>query len=219
MIELTIWDLFVIVVALGLAGALQFFRGRKINLVIMSESVKLFERILKPRDKEYRMIGLYVGYSGILKIGRDGIKEVELTLVLLPRQSLLYFPISLLTSRFDKVFLRYVVTKRIPWEAHLIRKGYYRLGIRRVIRGIEKMFVTETEIGGVKYYMVYNNATAAKTLVNLVKRLEKPDLIQHVALVPKNMSLFIASKLKMEYLEDIVRQTYREASRLKDVKW
>lgn len=141
------------------AAFTQFFRRRKKNLIILEKSIKILEETFKPIDKNYTIIGLYIGYDATYKINVQGIKNVKAVTIMFPRHSLLYTPIAKLTTRYDKIFLvaHYYKDKTLPGEAHIIRKGYYRLGIRHTIRGIERMQVEKVKIGNKNYYLAYTH--------------------------------------------------------------
>lgn len=205
---------FPIIIALAAATTLQFFRGRKSNLSILEQTIKSMEGIYRPLDKDYTIIGLYVGYTVKYKVIKRGIASIEATILLIPRQSLFYLPIAKLTSRFDRVFIHYFYRGKVMHEAHVVRKGYYRLGIRREIRGIEKMMVTEEVINGEKYYLIYTDRNAVEPLIKLVKSLPNPSVINHVALVPANNSLYLAAKLDMKVFDTLIKNSYELAAKL-----
>ncbi len=202
--------LFIIVVVLAGVSVVWFYRKRKVNLMIQEKTIRILEKVYQPYDKKYTVIGIYVGFSALYKILKKNLKTIEVVTLLIPRQSLMYLPIAKLTSRFDKIFIIYHYDKdtHFPGEAHLVRKGYYRLGIKRAIHGIEKMHVETTKINGKTYYLIYNNRRVMDKIMELVNRLKNPLLLQHVAIVPKLHRLYIASKLDLRYLEDLVSKTY-----------
>ncbi len=208
--------LFIIVIGLAGLSVVWFYRKRKVNLMILEKSIRIFEKVYQPYDKKYTVIGIYVGYSALYKILKKSLKTIEVVTLLIPRQSLLYLPIAKITSRFDKVFIIYHFDKEthFPGEAHVVRKGYYRLGIRRAIHGIDKMHVEKTRINGKEYYIIYNNRGIAEKLLSMIKSLKNPLLVQHAAIVPKLHRLYIAARLDIRYLEDIASKTYVFAQEL-----
>ncbi len=213
--ELTI-TLFVTLVFLAGAATLQFFRGRKKNLLILEKSIRILEDVFKPRDKNYTIIGIYVGYSALFDVRWNHIDKVEAVVLLFPRQSLLYAPVARLTSRYDKAYIiiHYFKDKSFPGEAHVIQKGYYRLGVRRVIKGIERMRREEISIGGRKYYLIYNNRYMLEKLINYVKNLEQPDLVKHIAVVPRKKRLYMAMRLDIMKYREMLEKYYELARNL-----
>ena len=203
--------LFIIIALIAGVSTLQFYKGRKQNLMILEHSIRVLEKSFKPEDKNYTIIGIYVGYDATYKVIHEMIKNIKAVVLLLPRQSLLYMPIAKLTSRFDRVFLviNYKKNKNFSGEAHLVKKGYYRLGIKRAIKGIEKMHIEEINIGKSKYYLIYTHRSLVEKLINFTKQLEDPSIINHIAIVPKNKRLYLAAKLIPDRLEELATRFYR----------
>ncbi len=203
--------LFILIALIAGISTLQFYRGRKQNLMILEYSTRVLEKCFKPKDKNYTIIGIYIGYDATYKVIHEMIKNIKAVVLLLPRQSLLYMPIAKLTSRFDRVFLiiNYKKNKIFPGEAHIVKKGYYRLGIKRTIKNIEKMQIERISIGTNKYYLVYTHRSLVEKLINFAKQLEDPSIINHLAIVPKNKRLYLAAKLVPDKLEELAKKFYR----------
>ncbi len=201
---------FLLLIMLAGAAVYQFFKGRRKNLMILEKSIGVFEKVFRPIDKKYTIIGVYVGYSGKYQVSDPLIKNINVLALTFPRQSLFYAPIAKLTSRYDRFYIAidYENDKSIPGEAHLIRKGYYRLGIRRTIKGIEKMRVEKIIIMGKTYYLAYTNRYLMEKIINYVKNLEDPKLIDHIALIRKPKRLFLAARLDIDKLYKVVEGFY-----------
>ncbi len=131
-------ELLSLILLLSAVAMYQFFRGRKLNLMMMSKVSKGLETALKPTDKEYAWLGGYVGFRANYSLEHG---EVEATLTLLPRQALLYLPVSLLVNRSDRLYL--VFRGRIALEEiHIFgKRRMLRRGERRELKGLklEKM--------------------------------------------------------------------------------
>ena len=158
-----------LIVALAFATTFQFYKGRKLNLLLMKHYLHEIESVLKPSDKEYVWLGGYVGYKAKYNRGK-----VEVTLTLLPRQSLLYFPISLLTSRHDKLYIVFKLRNRMA-EAHLIQRGYYRVKPK-----ISASKITVVKVNDIVFEAYYNDEKSLKWLTELVKSLSVED-IRHIS--------------------------------------
>ncbi len=203
-------DLFIILVVLSMVAVAQFYRGRKVNLKLIEFTARRLEELYKPVDKNYWWIGVYVGFRALYKLLKGVLDRVEVTFILLPRHSIFYFPISLLTTRFDRIFLVYWYNRKIPREAHLVQKGYYRRGVKRVI-DMKGLRMDKRVIRGKEYYAIYNDHTLIMRLVDFLKNVEKIDLVKHIAFVPKNNTLYVAAKYDPEYLDDLVEKTLKLA--------
>lgn len=84
-----------------------------------------------------------------------------------------------------------------------MRRGYYRLGVKHSIHGIEKMRVENIKIGGKNYYLIYIHRSLLEKLLNFIRGLENPLIIDHVAIVPKMKRLYLAARLDLANLEDL----------------
>ena len=150
---------------------------------------------------------MYVGYRAVFKLLFKTLDRAEVTVTLLPRQSFFYYPISLLTLRFDRIYIVYWFNRDFIGEAHIVRKGYYRLGVRRAIKNYNKLRSSETRIKNIEFRMIYNNPSFARKLVRFIESLQEPGIVNHVAIVPENKTIYIAAKLKPQWLEDLLRKS------------
>jgi len=127
-------ELIFLILLLSAVAMYQFFRGRKLNLMVMGSVSKYLEDALRPVDKEYTWLGGYVGFRANYSLEHG---EVEATLTLLPRQASLYFPISLLVNRSDRLYL--VFRGRIALEEiHIFgKRRMLRRGERRELKGLK----------------------------------------------------------------------------------
>ncbi len=127
-------ELIFLLLLLSAIAMYQFFRGRKLNLLIMSKVSKDLEENLKPLDKEYTWLGGYVGFKARYKLRNT---EVEATLTLLPRHALLYLPISLLVNKADKLYI--LVRGRIDLgELHIFgKRRMLSRSERRELKGLK----------------------------------------------------------------------------------
>jgi len=208
--------LFALMVVAALTS-IQFYKGRKLNLQLMQHYLRAIEGIIKPKDKDYVWLGGYIGFRANYKVNRDNIRKFEYTLTLLPRHSLLYFPIALLTSRHDKLYFVIRPETQIKREAHLIQKGYYRL--KPNIENEDFLQKEEVEIAGRKYEALYEKKRDVIKLKELVESLSNPHNVKHVSLTPKTNVFYILMKPEpdtiggdVEKLLRFVNEKLRESS-------
>ena len=201
--ELTSGLLLAIMVIAALTS-IQFYKGRKLNLQLMEFYLKKIEEIVKPEDKDYVWLGGYIGFRANYKINRDNVRRFEYTLTLLPRHSLLYFPIALLTSRHDKLYIVVRPFAQIKREAHLIQKGYYRL--KPDIENEPLLQREEVEIAGKKYEALFEKRRDLDKLKSLLESLPKSHNVKHVALTPKTNVFYVLMKPEPETIEESVRK-------------
>ncbi|NJE10556.1 hypothetical protein [Thermococcus sp. MAR1] len=196
-------------------SALQFYRGRKLNLMLMEHYIQAVKEVIKPEDELYTWLGGYIGFRAEYKVHRDNLRKFEYTLTLLPRHSLLYFPIALITSRHDKLYLVIKPFSDIRREAHLIQKGYYRM--RPGIDNEELLRKEVIEIAGKQYEALYEKRRDVENLKALIESLSRPANIKHVSLTPKTNVFYVQMKPEPETIGEDIKRIVRFANeRLKE---
>ena len=203
--------LFTVILVLAGIASLQFYRGRKLNLLLMEHYIKVIKDIVKPEDENYVWLGGYIGFRADYKVNRQNIKKFEFTLTLLPRQSLLYFPVSLVTSRHDKLYVVIRPFNNIRREAHLIQKGYYRL--RPDIENEDLLQKETVRIGSKDYEALYEKKRDIMKLKELVESLSKPGNIKHISLTPKTNVFYVQMKPEPETISEDVKKLVEFANR------
>ncbi len=105
-----------------LAGALSygFYWGYRKNLSIMRETAHLLEEYFTPTRKYYTWIGGVVGFEAQYFL-LDG-RKIHVKLILLPRHAILYYPISLLLRKRDKLYFRGKLDLSDIEEKHVIKR-------------------------------------------------------------------------------------------------
>lgn len=204
MIEMDNQLLMVIIIFLAGIATLQYFRGRKLNLLLMQHYIRSVKDVIKPEDETYTWLGGYIGFRAEYKINRDNLRKLEYTLTLLPRHSLLYFPIALLTSRHDKLYIVVRPFSQIKREAHLIQKNYYRL--KPDIENEPLLQKGEVEISRKKYEALFEKKRDIEKLKSLIESLSKPANIKHVALTPKTNVFYVQMKPEPETIGEDIRK-------------
>jgi len=192
------------IMILAAITSIQFYKGRQWNLQLMDHYLQTIEKVVKPEDKDYVWLGGYIGFRAKYKVNRDNIRKFEYTLTLLPRHSLLYFPIALITSRHDKLFFVIKPFNDIRHEAHLIQKGYYRM--KPDIENEPLLQREEVEIAGKKYEVLFEKRRDVEKLKSLVESMSKPANIKHVALTPKTNVFYVQMKPEPDTIEEDVKK-------------
>ncbi|WP_099211415.1 hypothetical protein [Thermococcus henrietii] len=198
--------LFALMVVAALTS-IQFYKGRKLNIQLMEHYLRSIEEVVKPEDKDYVWLGGYIGFRASYKVNRDNLRKFEYTLTLLPRHSLLYFPIALLTSRHDKIYFVIRPFAEIKREAHLIQKGYYRL--KPNIENEDLLQRETIEIAGKEYEALYEKKRDVIKLRELVESLSKPHNVKHVSLTPKTNVFYVLMKPEPDTIERDVKKLVR----------
>ncbi|NJE00984.1 hypothetical protein [Thermococcus sp. JdF3] len=188
-------------------SALQFYRGRKLNLMLMEHYIRAVKEVINPEDELYTWLGGYIGFRAEYKVNRGNIRKFEYTLTLLPRHSLLYFPIALITSRHDKLYIVVRPFNDIKHEAHLIQKGYYRM--RPGIENEELLKKEIIEIAGRQYEALYEKRRDVENLKALIESFSNPHNVKHVSLTPSTNVFYIQMKPEPETIGSDIERIMR----------
>ncbi|MBO8173648.1 MAG: hypothetical protein H0Z18_00165 [Thermococcus sp.] len=198
--------LMVLMVLAGVAS-IQFFKGRKLNLMLMQHYLRTIEDAIKPKDKEYVWLGGYIGFRAHYKVKEGNIDKFEYTLTLLPRQSIFYMPISKLISRHDKLYIVVRPYSQIKREAHLIQKRYYR--IKPKIEEEELLQRDVLEVNGKQYEALFEKRRDAELLREFLQGFSKPENVKHVSLTPKTNVFYILMKPEPDTIEEDIKHIVR----------
>ncbi|MEM2212079.1 MAG: hypothetical protein QW114_02660 [Candidatus Nezhaarchaeales archaeon] len=94
--------LFLICVFLALASVPWYFRMRR-RIALMKKVTEDLEKTLKPKDKEYVLLGYLVDYKA--KYTLNGGDKVYVVFTTAPKHSMLYYPILKAFKRKDRLTL------------------------------------------------------------------------------------------------------------------
>lgn len=193
--------LFIIILISGVA-MLQFYKGRKINLAIMQTLARGFEANLKPVDKLYTWIGGYSGFKANYEVKGKNIKNIELTLTLLPRQSFFWLPFSFLFLKGDRLYIVLKPEFKINRDIHIIRKFFYNFGVR-----IKEKKYLQKESNHKRFYFLYEDKKDIENLLNILENSIELNRIRHIALVKETNVIFC-------FIKPDINKTPEELKRL-----
>lgn len=188
---MTEFPLLLLIFLLAAFVTIWFYRGRRRNLYLISSFAKELEGAIKPIDQTYTWLGGYVGFRAEYKLPSPQ-PQINITLTLLPRHSLLSLPFSLLLLRHDRLYAILPWKTSVPGEAHLVRKGF--LSIIPKIEGVERMVQEKWQSKGVEFDIWYKHSAAKDVIISIIQRLGNPGLIRHLALVPGPNHLYCFMK-------------------------
>lgn len=180
-------------IAATIVLSVAFRWGRKANQAIIHRTFKPLLSILKGRDQQYTNIGGSTGYHIRFKpTALRIVGEVTGTLTLLPRHSLLYLPIPLLTGRRDKLVLSFDFNKKgnkIAGEAHLVTPRQ----LRRPHSAVDNAELTRRELqwGELSYLGFWGNEDSQANMQRLIGLLGDPTSLEHVAIVPSQSRVWL----------------------------
>jgi len=203
----TAWILPVLIVAALLTTASYFF-GRRENASLMKLYADVAERTVKPLDQKYTWIGGYIGYKAEYKVKDEIVKQIKTTLQLKPRMSLLYYPVARFTMRHDKLYIVFECKRSLPGEAHLIKKGQYRL-IPPGIENVEQFRRRDVTVGGVDFELLSLDSRGEKELLHWAEQLRAEDYSR-----VKHLSFTSSTNVVYAYIdpsEELIAATLRTA--------
>jgi hypothetical protein len=177
-------------IVLALITTAGYFWGRKKNRWIGGWISRETEAALHPRDTQYVNIGGTIGYHFTYALEAP-FTEAKGTFTLLPRQSILYLPLSFLIRRHDRYYLQIYTDKRLPGEAHILREDYYQQDPNR-ITGSEGMRRDRVLMGGRAYVLLWRHPGLDQRLRRLLERLAgRDDTLLHFCCYPGNRNFFL----------------------------
>lgn len=178
-----------IIILLALVSTLGYFRGRARNRWIGGWIAAGTEEILKPRDTNYTNIGGTIGYNFVYKL-KNPFTEAKGTFTLLPRQSILYYPISRLIARYDRFYMNIFLQGKLLGEGHIVSSDYYRR-MRVPIVGESRLKKDRITLGNREYLLFWDNPSLKETLRNYVLSQEERAGLKHFCCYKDNNTLFI----------------------------
>ncbi|HOD98165.1 MAG TPA: hypothetical protein PLT63_05250 [Syntrophales bacterium] len=183
--------LFYIFVAFSALLGFAFFRGKRVNDRMFRGAFQDLIDVFRPVDQTFTNIGGSIGYHAQLSARKaDVVEKVEATITFLPRQALLWMPISLLIRKYDRLFITLYLRHRPLAEGHLIEKGY--AGFRGPkITNAARLQQEQVRWGNSDFLLYYANETIRQRLRQFLNRRETPGTIRHIALVPEEKKCFV----------------------------
>ena len=70
------------------------------------------------------------------------------------------------------------------------------------------MAVEDVEINGKVFHLIYTDARLASKLSKVVRKLNNPRVVNHLAVVPASKSVFLAAKIKPKEFENLLSKVY-----------
>jgi hypothetical protein len=117
--------LFLIFIILSVLITFCFRWGLSLNRRKAHDIFHVLEDIFTPKEKSYTNIGGSVGYHARYTFDDNIIDRIDLTLLLLPRHSLLWLPFSKLIFKDDRLFIRIALKKQWGCRISIFGKKYY----------------------------------------------------------------------------------------------
>lgn len=183
---------FFLFVAFSFLLTFGYFWGRRHNREIFLSAFNDLMEVFHPDDQTFTNIGGAIGYHANLFIRKKGafLSRVDATITMLPRHSWLYFPISKLIRKHDRLFIELYVKNKPEEECHLIEKQYSRFAGAK-ITGAGRLNTETVTWGAYTFHLHYETIETHARLMDFINRNPEPGIIRHIAIVPDQKKCFI----------------------------
>jgi hypothetical protein len=175
--------------ALALVTTAGYFYGRKKNRWISGWISREAEDVLKPVDSNYVNFGGTIGYNYVYKL-RKPFREAKGTFTLLPRQSVLYMPISLLVNRYDKFYMQLFADGKLAGEGHIVARSYLSRA-KNAIDGYSGLTREDVDRDGKSYVLLWDSRGMDEKLKKLLDSVRHPELLRHFCCYADNKNFFL----------------------------
>lgn len=120
----------IVLLFIGFAAflGLRWYQGGRQNREITISAAGILECVFAPLDTTYTNIGGVVGYNFVYELDRP-FRRLEGTITTLPRQAVLYLPISrVLLRREDQLLFTLYFEELKTGQGHIVEEERYRRG-------------------------------------------------------------------------------------------
>lgn len=186
-------DLLLAILVVAGVASLQFYKGRRLNLSLMVHYIRQFEDKLRPKDKLYTHLGGYIGFRADYALEDEFLPKMELTLMLMPRQSLFWWPISYFFKRGDRLYVVLRPRTRVArGEAHIIQKSYFVFGpgVDRKGKGFQEEEIKLKD--QTQHYSLYQDRRDLERLKKLcAMSIDEPGRLRHASVNPSENVIYL----------------------------
>ena len=190
--DITRQPAFFLFIAFSVLLTLGYFWGRRQNKNIFLSAFNDIMEVFRPDDQTFTNIGGAIGYHANLYFKKKGffLSRVDATITMLPRHSWLYFPISKLIRKYDRLFIEIYLKNKPPEECHIIEKQYSRFAGAK-IEGAGRLNQTALTWGPHDFYLYYETEEMHVRLMKFIEKNPYPGVIRHIAVVPEQKKCFL----------------------------
>ncbi|MCF7885281.1 MAG: hypothetical protein K9M80_02195 [Candidatus Marinimicrobia bacterium] len=175
--------LFYIFVAISIILVIGYFLGRRKNKNISYSTIQSLKKLIKPADQIITNIGGVVGYHLEMDFESDrNFNNLEGTITLLPRHSLLYLPVSKLFRKFDRFYVKIDVDKiPVSSEIKFIENNFLNEH-RKEVKNNNKFHKEELTIDQKIFCYYYDRDSDLKILKKMIDQIEGIKYIKEISI-------------------------------------
>ncbi len=183
--------LFYLFIAFSVLLAYGYFWGKRMNHRLFLSAFNDLVGVIKPEDQTFTNIGGLIGYhANFITKKNSAVARVDATITFLPRQSWLYFPLSKLIRKWDRLFITLYLSKAPPEEGHLIETKYAAFRGPKITNA-DRLNREKIRWGGYDFYLYYESAKIRDALLMFTRKNNDPGTIRHIAIVPSETKCFV----------------------------
>ncbi len=213
----TWWLVFSIIVILSSLTVLWFFQMRRLLIRRMRLVIGLLERVLRPRDQEYTLLGYLVGFRAVYKLRSDKVPRAWALYMIPPHHVLLYVPVILLAGKKERLELTFRLSRPPGGEAHI-----YDPGDRATRRSVRidlakyrgRLYEREIEIQGRTYKVIYSNEETLRLAHQVFSELASLVDVKRVTIASRVSAFHVAFIPQIGVLEEALNRIVSQAYRL-----
>lgn len=198
---------FYLLIAASILLSLGYLWGSRRNKRIFLNAFDALITVFRPKDQQFTNIGGLSGYHANLVPHRNKyIRRIDATITLLARQSWLYFPISRLTRKFDRLFMIFFLSPQatgLLTEGHIIEKQYSRIRGAH-IEHEDRLDRYTFAWGGHSFTLYYEDERVKTELEHCIQMLGEPLTLRHIALVPERERMYVFMVPRQRSVERVV---------------
>ncbi|OWJ54969.1 hypothetical protein Pdsh_04550 [Pyrodictium delaneyi] len=202
----------------SMASVVWFFQIRRTMIMRMRAVVGILEDTLKPRDKEYTLLGYLVGFRAVYRLDKPWATRAWILYTMPPGHILFYLPIILLQRRRDRLEITLRLTAPLPGEAHIYDprdRAVRRLVAKDTAESRERLRQRELMMKSRRYIALYSGEEALAKAEKLAQDLLARGVdLRRVTIDDRRRALHVSLVPSLENLREALETVYRHARRL-----
>lgn len=213
----TWWLFFSIIVILSSITVLWFFQMRRLLVRRTRLVIGLLEKVLKPRDQQYTLLGYLVGFKAVYKLSSPRVPQAWALYMLPPHHVLLYVPVILLGGRKERLELTFRLSRPPGGEAHIYdpRDRATRRSVRiDLSRYRGRLYERDIEINGRIYKALYSSEEALRRAHSVLSDLAGLADVKRVTIASRVSAFHVALVPRIGALEETLNRVVSHAYRL-----
>lgn len=197
---------------LAVSSVIWYFRMRRKTLVLTKKVTEDLERIFKPVDKTYVLLGYLVGYRARYELENGD--RVYVLFTTLPRHSILYYPIAKALKRTDRLEMAIENSRRsVVRDLHAVISEDSRthaILVRDLGSKVDLLSRRTVKTPKGEYVVYYEDSGDIELVKNLLETVELK--VYRLSAFTKNNLVELAAEVREDTVPSLVK-ALRELNR------